>query len=135
MSKFIKFATFGITSEVVFTALYDVIVAYSNGTDIDWNLKGFTYIWMIPLYGLVALLAPIVIDRTQHIPILIRLLLYSMVIFFVEYTSGLIISKWIGNCPWHYHTRWHVHHLIRLDYLPIWMLFSWILELLHKNNI
>jgi uncharacterized membrane protein len=131
--SFIKFATFGVTCEIIFTALVDMKDAIKNKTKPNFALKGFSYIWMIPIYGLVAFVGPLLIEPAQSFPYLLRLSIYTSVIFVVEYITGWIIQKITGRCPWHYDKGWHIHHLIRLDFAPFWMFFSACLEFLYFN--
>lgn len=131
LNSFLKFATFGVTAEIVFTALVDAVNAVKNKRKPDLALKGFSYIWMIPIYGSIAFLGPIVFDPLQAFPFLVRLLIYTVIIFIVEYITGWIIQKMTGRCPWHYDKGWQIHNLIRLDYTPGWMFFSALIEYLY----
>jgi hypothetical protein len=133
LMKFLKFATFGMTCEIFFTALVEVKNSIKNKTKINWALKGFSFIWMFPIYGLVALLGPIIIEPAQQFPFIIRLLIYTSIIFIVEYITGWVIRKMTGRCPWHYDSGWQIHNLIRLDFTPFWMLFSALIEFLYFN--
>lgn len=131
--KFLKFATLGIATEVIFTAITENIHRLKNGEKWDWSLMGFTYVWMIPIYGLIAFLGPYVIEPIQGHNIFLRLFSYALLILLVEYSTGFILRIITGKCPWHYSTGWHVHNLIRLDYIPLWMGFSFIVEYLYFN--
>jgi uncharacterized membrane protein len=127
---FIKFATFGVTAEIVFTSIGDNVTRFQKKEKLDWSLTGKSYIWMIPIYGSIAFFGPRVIPPLQPYNIVFRLFLYALLIFVVEYITGWIIRKITGKVPWHYEGRFAIHNLIRLDYLPIWMFFSWLVELL-----
>lgn len=129
--KFLKFATLGITTEVVFTAIAENINRVKKGEKWDWSLTGHTFIWMIPIYGLIAFVGPLVIDPMQSLNLFIRLFIYAVMILVVEYITGFILRKLTGRCPWHYSTGLHVHNLIRLDYTPLWMGFGFIVEYLY----
>jgi len=131
MESFLKFATFGLAIEVIFTAIVDNLERYRMNQKIDWSLKGHSYIWMIPIYGSIAFIAPLVIVPLQGFHLLIRLFLFALMILLVEYVTGWIIRKLTGRCPWHYESGWHVHNLIRIDYIPLWMFFSWMVEWLY----
>ncbi len=65
--------------------------------------------------------------------ILFRLLFYGLIILLAEYIYGFILKTIISKCPWHYSSKFSVNGLIRLDYLPIWMLVGWILEIVYIN--
>jgi uncharacterized membrane protein len=49
-------------------------------------------------------------------------------IFVVEFITGFILDKFTGHCPWQYMSRWNIMGYIRLDYLPAWMCFAYIIE-------
>jgi uncharacterized membrane protein len=124
VKDFFKFATLGVTTEVIFTAICDVISAKKNNLVIDRQLKGNSYIWMIPIYGSIALFARLLFPLVAQYHILLRAFIYGVVILIVEYIAGFIIRKLTGRCPWHYESKWAIHNLIRLDYMPLWMVFG-----------
>ncbi len=125
---FIAFGCLGITTEIFFTALSDVVLSIKNRKKINYSLTGHSYIWMFGIYGLVAIFLPPAYDFLANLPLLVRLLIYALAIFIVEFITGWLIEKITGKCPWHYDTTWAVKGYIRLDYLPFWMVFGWIIE-------
>lgn len=131
--SFLKFATFGVTVEIIFTAIVENVNRLKNNEKWQWALQGHSYIWMIPIYGSVAIVAPLLFTPMQDVFILLRLFVYALVILVVEYITGFIIQKITGRCPWHYETGLHVHNLIRIDFIPFWMGFSLLLEFLYYN--
>lgn len=133
LNTFFKFATFGMTCEIFFTAGVEIKNSIKNKTRINLAFKGYSYAWMLPIYGSVAFFGPIVIEPLQVYPIFVRLLAYTAIIFMVEYTTGWTIRKFTGRCPWHYDSGWHIHNLIRLDFTPFWMCFSALVEYLYFN--
>ena len=125
---FSLFACIGITAEIFFTSFYTNIAAVSAGGEWDWSLQGKSYIWMFFIYGPASFLVPLVMDKMSKLPLLVRLLIYSAGIYVVEFLSGFLLDKLTGACPWEYTTGLHIMGYIRLDYLPAWMFFSWLLE-------
>lgn len=131
MKTFIKnFITCGILGwciEILFTALYSLRKR-------DFTLKGTTSVWMFPIYGLAALLNPFC-KLVKGKPVILRGLLYAFCIYLVELTSGLFLRK-KELCPWDYgHSKWHIAHVIRLDFLPNWMLTGLLYEkILNRDN-
>jgi len=96
----------------------------------DFTLQARTSIWMFFVYGLALLLEPIH-HRIRHWPIWMRGSVYTVIIFAIEYMTGLILSSF-HLCPWDYSgTTWSVHGLIRLDYAPAWFLASLLFEKIH----
>lgn len=125
---FLKFATLGVTVEVFYTAIYEVIVSIKNKQKVNMNLKGVSYIWMIPIYGSIAFFSKILIPWLIDFNLILRMFIYGVIILVVEYILGFILKKITGKCPWEYNSRWSIHGFIRLDYLPLWMLFGLLVE-------
>lgn len=116
LSSFFKnFLTCGLTGwcmEIIFTALHGLRRR-------EMTLKGNTSLWMFPIYGCAALLAPVsrlLADR----PVWLRGTTYMGLIFSAEYLSGKLLSRH-NLCPWDYsNSRYHVQKVIRLDFAPYW---------------
>jgi Putative ABC-transporter type IV len=80
-----------------------------------------TYLWMHPIYGATALGLEFLHDRLRFLPRPVRGLAYTAVIFGAEFSTGWLLRKGLGRCPWDYgRHRWSVKGLIRLDYAPFW---------------
>jgi hypothetical protein len=121
-------ASVGVGIEVAFTGLVGGVRKR------DRSLTGHSYVWMLPLYGmaypLFAVLWPVVGD----LPIVVRGLLYVPAFFALEYSSGWLLRRFLGRCPWedgYLAARWGVHGLIRLDYAPGWMVVALLFERLY----
>jgi uncharacterized membrane protein len=129
---FVAFGCVGITTEIFFTAIMSIFEAINAGESINWRLMGFSYIWMFPIYGLVAFLAPILLKAIAKYPLLLRLFISALVIFTVEFITGFILDKVTGRCPWEYQHGYHVMGYIQLEYLPAWMGFSFMIEKIYN---
>ncbi|MEX0813281.1 MAG: hypothetical protein WD048_13765 [Chitinophagales bacterium] len=125
---FCAFACVGITTEIFFTAITDNITAFQNNQPIDWRLKGQSYIWMFPIYGLAGLLFPIVLKYIGHFHVLLRVSIYGVGILAVEFIAGAALDFFTGQCPWEYTSGWHIMGYIRLDYFPLWAAFGYMIE-------
>ncbi len=125
---FLVFGCLGITTEIFFTAFYDNVQKIRAGESFDWSLSGNSYVWMFPIYGSAALLFSIAFPLVSDLPLLVRLLIYTLVIYIVEYITGWLLEKITGKCPWEYTTGWHLHGYIRLDYCLFWFIFGFGLE-------
>lgn len=114
--------------EMLFTAFH----AYRKR---DLRLPCRTSIWMFPIYGLAALLAPLcrIMRRCSFI---FRGLVYTGIIFTGELLTGLWLRK-RDLCPWNYeHSRWNLAKVIRLDYAPCWFITGLLFErLLAESEI
>ena len=124
----VSFACFGITAEVFFTAFSDLY----NQTPLCGKpltaLAGTSYVWMALIYGLIPVFGILLHYKAKPIPVWLRLPLYVLIIYAIEFTSGYLLQCVTGSCPWHYTTGWNVMGLIRLDYFPVWLLFVWLVE-------
>lgn len=97
----------------------------------DVSLAGRTYIWMFPIYGMAIFLEPIH-NYMRNWPILSRGLVYVFLIYIAEYSSGWLLRRVTGLCPWDYsHQGINVDGLIRLDYAPAWFIAGLLFEKLH----
>ena len=127
--RFVFYGLFGWCAEIVWTATHDAIEALAAGRSIDPRLPGHTYLWMFPIYGGGGLLFEVAHAAVQSWPWVARGVTYMVGCFAVEYASGWLIQRATGTIPWDYsHRRWHVHGLIRLDYIPVWFVFGLLLE-------
>lgn len=129
--SFILYGGLGVTTEVFFTAIVNLIDA---GNFDDLSLKGQSYIWMFPIYGLTAVLFPIGFNLLKGLNRVIRYFIYGAVILLVELITGFLLEQFTGRCPWEYQTGWHFGGYIRFDYLPLWMCFGAMLEEFHRFN-
>jgi hypothetical protein len=90
--------------------------------------------WMLPLYALIQPLYEPAHDvlRTRAIPM--RASAYGAGFLAVEYASGRLFRRVLGQAPWDYsHARLQLHGLTRLDYFPLWALAGLALERLHDR--
>ena len=93
----------------------------------DKKLMGQSSAWMFPIYGMASVIGE-VSPKISHWPVLGRGLLYGSAIMTGEYISGSILTKF-GICPWSYEgEKYAVKGLIRLDFLPFWMVAGLLYE-------
>jgi len=127
--RFVIYGLLGWCAEIVWTATREKVTGRQRG----WKLRGTSYLWMFPIYGLIAPLYEPLHNLIRAWPWPARGLLYMLGFFAVEYAAGWLLRRLIGACPWDYskHSRWHVRGLIRLDYAPVWFLAGLALEPMH----
>ena len=91
------------------------------------KLEGHSSIWMFPIYGMAAFLAPISrLLRKQCV--WVRGAVYTGAIFLTEFITGSFLKR-RGMCPWDYsRARFNIHGVIRLDYAPVWFLTGLLYE-------
>jgi uncharacterized membrane protein len=110
--KFLLCGSLGWCLEVFWTGLHSLLRGESTMT-------GKTSLLMFPIYGLAAIIAPIS-KKLSRIPTFLRGCIYTVGIFFAEFTSGSIL-KHFHMCPWDYsRTPYQYKGVIRLDYAPVW---------------
>jgi uncharacterized membrane protein len=130
--RFLIYGALGWCIEIVFTALSRL---RSPGR---WRLEGTTYLWMFPIYGLIApLYEPLHNALRNSLPWPLRALLYGIGFMVVEYIAGWLLRITTGSFPWDYRGRakYHVSGLVRLDYAPLWMLLGVALEPVHDTLV
>jgi uncharacterized membrane protein len=115
--RFLVYGACGWCLEVVFTGLRAVLL------DRDRSATAKTYLWMHPIYGGTALLLETLHDHLGEASFLAWLLLGVLVVYVAEYTSGLLLRRILGACPWDYgKSGFSVSGLVRLDYAWAWLL-------------
>lgn len=119
---FLLFGMLGMVGEVVFSAISSLIRQQS------WKLEGHSYLWMLPIYGLIAFLFPLVNGLVASWPWWGRGLSYMVVIFVVEYISGALLKKITRGPVWHYTGRFNLHGHIQLTYAPVWFAVGLLVE-------
>jgi uncharacterized membrane protein len=126
--RFYLWATLGLSTEIFFTAFTDLYIALREHKPVDMSQTGHTYIWMIFIYGAGSLIFPFGHKHLRGFHLFLRIVIVAIGIFAIEFTTGFLLDKITGHCPWEYSGRWSVMGYIRLDYLPAWMLFAYIIE-------
>ena len=86
----------------------------------------------VPVYGLAQPLFEPVHDRLGERGLALRGGVYGAGILGVEYASGRLLRRLLGEAPWDYdRARFAVDGLVRLDYLPLWGVVGLGLERFH----
>jgi hypothetical protein len=124
--RFVLYGLGGLCGEVIFTALMGSLPRR------DWRLVGITYLWMFPIYGLIAPLYEPMHDWIRPLVWPARAIVWAAGFTLVEWISGWLISRLTGRCPWDYSgRRWAINPYIRWDYFPIWAAVGLALEPVH----
>ncbi|MDO4278174.1 putative ABC transporter permease [Lachnoclostridium edouardi] len=141
IQNFLKCGVTGWCLEVMFTSVESIMAG-------DWRLMGKTSLLMFPIYGMGALLEPIgkgvdkwIGDPQTGVAVLQEKdkivrhgMLYMVLIFVVEYGSGLLLRNH-GICPWDYTGRHtNINGLIRLDFAPLWFGTGLLFEQITKKR-
>lgn len=123
-TRFIIYGLSGWCAEIIWNGVRSLVAG-------DIILRGWTSMWMFPIYGLMIFLEPIH-NRIRNFHLIIRGGIYTVLIFLVEFLTGLILSVILGACPWDYtDSSLSVCGVIRLDFAPVWSMGGLLFEKLH----
>ncbi len=95
-------------------------------------LTGTTFLWMFFIYGSAVLFEPIH-NKVRRENFLVRGFIWVFLIYLIEFSTGFILDKLIGFCPWDYsrYTTYTLLGYIRFDYFPAWFLVGMLFEKVH----
>ncbi len=119
-------------------------MAWQVGWEGNLSLRGASSPWMLPIYGLIGVVlepvsAPLV---RRRVPLVLRAAVYMVLIFAVEYVSGMMLfaaginKAGVDNMHmvWDYHwSRYHLHGQIALELAPTWYVLGLTLEFLYRR--
>lgn len=123
LKRFLIYGISGLVVEVIYTGMASLFRG-------DLSMQGFTFLVMIPIYGLFVFLEPIH-DYLRPSSWFIRGMVYLLTIWTIEYSSGLIFASLLGHCPWSYCDPLNVNGYITWRMAPEWFLVGLGFELLH----
>lgn len=109
------YAAMGWCIELFFTGIGNSVLSG------DPRLTGQSYIWMLPIWGLGVLFLEHVsaLLKFCNLGTRIRIIIFMLLCFSLEYVSGFMIQSVVDIIPWDYGgAKWNVDGLIRLDYAP-----------------
>ena len=125
-NKFIKCGICGWCLELLWTGF----LAFRRR---EMNLFGRSSLWMFPIYGMAALIAPLH-RRLQNKTIWLRGSIYTVLIFAAEFISGSYLHK-KNIIPWDYSAhKYNLKGVIRLDFAPLWFITGLLFEQLLKEK-
>ena len=107
LAKFIVFGIAGICMHLVFSAAKKTIV------ERKLELTGETSVILLPIYGLIGIIYPIIGTHMGDLAWYVRGLIYTIIFYIFQYVIGLGLTK-IRLCPWSYSSGLSFHGLIRL---------------------
>lgn len=127
--RFFIYGALGWCIEIIWTATSSTVTRQQKG----WRLAGTTYLWMLPIYGLLAPLYEPTHNAIRPWPWVLRGAVYGLGFMAIEYVAGWLLRRLTGACPWDYTGRAqrHLNGLVRLDYGPVWALLGLGLEPVH----
>ncbi len=124
MKRFFLYGIAGWGIEIIWTG----IGSFISG---DLTLLGHSNLWMLFIYGCAIFLEPIH-HAIAHRNWFVRGVVWVLLIWSIEYTSGFLLHKILGVYPWYYTDRLAVNGLITLAYAPAWFVAGIAFERLHR---
>ncbi len=123
LKRFFIYGILGWGIEVFWTGLGSLISG-------NLRLESFTNLWMFFVYGSAVFLEPIHdIMAKWRWPV--RGILWVVIIWGIEYASGMILKSLLGLYPWYYDGPFAFDNLIRIDYAPAWFVAGLLFERVH----
>lgn len=123
--RFLIYGIIGWGMEIIWTSLDSL----RNG---DMRLIGYSNFWMLFIYGMAVFLEPLH-DVMKKWNIFLRGSIWVVLIWGIEYSSGLLLNSLLGVYPWFYSDRLAVDGLVTLSYAPAWFLAGLIFERVHAS--
>jgi len=123
--RFIIYGFVGWCIEVFWTGLGSLLSG-------DKNLSSHTSLWMFFIYGLAVFLEPLH-DIIQDWNWLLRGLVWVVIIWGIEYATGMLLRDVLGVQPWYYTGPFAVDSLVRLDFAPAWFVAGLLFERGHRT--
>ena len=124
IKRFFIYGLAGWTIEIFWTGLHSLLRG-------DMTLGAFTNLWMFFIYGCAVFLEPIH-DIIVKWPWVARGVIWAVIIWGMEYTSGLLLLKAVGVYAWEYTGPFAVDGLVMLSYGPAWAVAGLLFERLHR---
>lgn len=125
--RFVIYGLLGWNIEILWTGLSSVLKG-------DYNLIGHTSVWMFFIYATAGILFEKVFKRISHFNWAIRGLIWTTLIFLIEFISGAIL-RMFGVVAWYYTCPLAIYGLIRLDYAPLWFVVGLLFERIYAGIV
>lgn len=124
LKRFFIYGLIGWCIEVIFTGLGSLAVG-------DLGLSSSTNLWMFPIYGTAVFLEPLHdLMRLWKWPF--RGLLWVVIIWGIEYATGLLLVSVLGIYAWEYTGIFAVDGLVNLSFAPAWFIAGLLFERAHR---
>ncbi len=83
--------------EIFFVAFANLIKGTPLFDEPLWSLTGKTYVWMFPIYVLIPLMLDFLSKYLKKKHLVLRLLVYTLLIYVAEFSSGFLLEQIIGK--------------------------------------
>ncbi|KAL1234551.1 Transmembrane protein [Trichinella spiralis] len=124
--RFYIYALHGLAMEIVFTALFEIVINGGNR-----KLHGLTSIWAAFIYGFTMLTGEVVyLSLQDRCSLLVRGVFYLIWAYIWEFSTGLLLRQF-DACPWDYgHYPGQFMGLVTVVYAPFWYVAGLLTEIL-----
>lgn len=120
--RFIVFGILGIFGEVFFTAISSIIKTRRL------RLMGYSFIWMFPIYGLLAFCFQPLHHVIGSFSWIVRGAIYMAGIYVMEFITGTLLTALTGGYIWQYTDRFNYKGQITLRHAPVWFVVGLLVE-------
>ncbi|EGD46219.1 protein of unknown function DUF1113 [Ruminiclostridium papyrosolvens DSM 2782] len=124
IKRFFIYGMVGWSMEIVWTGLYSL--THGNA-----SLEAYTSLWMFFIYGSAIFLEPLH-DIIRSWNIFLRGIIWVVIIWGIEYSTGKILLSLLHVYPWRYYGKFAVEGLVRIDYAPAWFVAGLLFERIHR---
>ena len=126
------YGALGLLLEVTFTGIRSIIRR-------DWAAPATTYLWMPLVYGPAGLTLHM-LSSAFDLPLLVKALIYTLVIYCFEFVGGLVLAGLTdilqavlggtngGDVPWHYDDTMAPMGIVNFRYFPLWFALAMCFE-------
>ena len=135
--RLLFYACLGVAGEVAFTAVCAKL-GIRLTPDLDdpearrsWRLKGHSFLWMFPIYGVGVLGFEAVHDLLRAAEWPLRGAAYVAGLYAIEYAAGALLVRLTGDHVWRWRGRGAIGGHIHLAMAPFWFVVGLALEPLH----
>lgn len=124
IKRFFVYGILGWGMEVFWTGMSSLLTG-------DLRLTGYSNLWMFFIYGSAVFLEPIHdIIKSWSWPV--RGGIWVVLIWGIEYASGLLLFKLLGLYPWFYAGPLAVDGIVNLAFAPAWFAAGLLFERMHR---
>ena len=126
LKRFIIYGLIGWSMEIIWTGSGSFFLSK------DITLHAYTNLWMFFIYGSAVFLEP-VHDVISGWRWPLRGVIWVVIIWGMEYTSGILMTYLLGINPWTYTGPFAIDGIVRVDYAPAWFIAGLIFERIHHS--
>ncbi len=84
------------------------------------------------IYGSAVFLEPLH-DIIRSWNIILRGIIWVVIIWGIEFTTGKILLGILHVYPWRYYGKFAIEGLVRIDYAPAWFIAGLVFEKIHRT--